>query len=155
MNVAVLMGRLTDTPELRTTPSGISVTTFTIAINRAYSKQSGERQADFIDIVAWRQTAEFVCKYFKKGQMIAVNGSIQTRSYTDKEGNKRRAFEVVANNVEFTESRNPNSTGTAGAAPAADESHHTAAPAAAEKASFEQGDDSSFAVIEGDEDLPF
>ena len=101
LNVAILMGRLVADPEIRHTPNDIAVTSFTIAVDRSYVKSGAERQADFIDIVAWRATAEFVCKYFRKGQMIAVQGSIQTRSYTDKDGNKRKAFEIVADNVHF------------------------------------------------------
>ena len=101
LNQVALMGRLTADPELRHTPNDVAVTTFTIAVNRSYVKQGAERQADFIDIVAWRNTAEFICRYFKKGQMMAVSGSIQTRTYTDKEGKNRKAFEIVADNVEF------------------------------------------------------
>ncbi len=103
-NLVVLTGRLTADPELKTTQSGISVTSFSIAVNRRY--RSGEEpQTDFINIVAWRQSAEFVAKYFKKGSMIGIEGSIQTRKYTDKNGNNRTAFEVVANNVQFVESK--------------------------------------------------
>ena len=106
LNVAIIMGRMVADPELRTTQSGISVTSFRIAVDRPYSsKDSGQRQADFIDIVAWRNTAEFVCKYFAKGQMIALQGRIQTRSYEDKQGNKRTAVEVVADNVNFCGSK--------------------------------------------------
>jgi len=103
LNVAVLMGRLVADPELRHTQSDIAVTSFTIAIDRSYQKPGADRQADFIDIVVWRSTAEFVCKYFSKGQLVAVQGSIQTRSYQDKEGNKRKAFEIVADEVHFAE----------------------------------------------------
>lgn len=106
LNKAILVGRLTADPELRQTPSGVFVTSFTIAVNRAYPKEKGEQQADFIDIVSWRGTAEFVCKYFKKGSAIGIDGSIQTRTYTDKEGNKRKAVEVLASNVSFVESKN-------------------------------------------------
>lgn len=102
-NVSVLMGRLVADPELRHTPNGVSVTSFTIAVDRFYVKQGEERQCDFIDIVAWRNTAEFVCKYFCKGQLVAVQGVIQTRIYTDKDGNKRKAVEIVADNVHFAE----------------------------------------------------
>ena len=87
------MGRLVADPELRQTPNGVSVITFTVAVDRNYSRDR-ERQTDFIDVVAWRQTAEFVSKYFSKGKMIIVEGSIQTRSYEDRNGNKRRAVEV-------------------------------------------------------------
>jgi len=98
MNVAVLMGRLVADPELKTTQSGKNVTAFRIAVNRRYEKDA----ADFIDIVAWEKTAEFVTRYFPKGSMIAVQGRIQTRNYEGKDGNKRTAFEVVADNVSFT-----------------------------------------------------
>lgn len=103
LNRAILMGRLTADPEHKQTPNGISVTSFSIAVERNFAdKTTGKRGADFINIVAWRQTADFVCKYFSKGRLIAIDGSIQTRSYEDKNGNKRTAFEVVAENVSFT-----------------------------------------------------
>ncbi|MBQ4153891.1 MAG: single-stranded DNA-binding protein [Clostridia bacterium] len=102
LNVVVLTGRLTADPELKTTESGVSLCYFSIAVERRY--RSGEdRIADFINITAWRSSAEFVSKYFKKGQMIAIEGSIQTRRYQDKEGKNRTAFEVVANNVQFAD----------------------------------------------------
>ena len=103
LNIVCMMGRLTADPELKHTPNGVAVTSFTLAVDRSYVKAGEERQTDFITVVAWRGTAEFVCKYFRKGQLMAVNGSIQTRGYTDKEGNKRKAFEVVADNVHFAE----------------------------------------------------
>lgn len=106
LNICALMGRIVADPELKTTQSGISVTSFRIAVDRNTVDSSGNRQTDFIDIVAWRTTAEFVCKYFTKGQMIALNGRIQTRSYEDKQGNKRTAVEVVADNVSFCGSKN-------------------------------------------------
>ena len=90
INNVVLMGRIGADPELRTTTAGNSITAFSIAVDRDYVKPGEERQADFIDIVAWRNTAEFICKYFQKGQMIAIQGSIQTRTYTDKQGNNRK-----------------------------------------------------------------
>ena len=105
LNVAVVMGRLVADPELRHTPSDVAVTSFTLAVDRSYVKSGTERQADFIDVVAWRSTADFVCKYFRKGQMMAVHGSIQTRTYTDKDGNKRRSAEVVADQVYFGDSK--------------------------------------------------
>lgn len=101
LNCAVIMGRLTAAPELRTTKSGLSVTTFSVAVDRAYAKPGEERQTDFINVVAWKQIAAFVTRYFEKGQMIAVQGSIQTRNYEDKNGNKRTAVEIVANSVSF------------------------------------------------------
>ena len=106
MNQIVLMGRLTRDPELRHTQTGTAVTSFSLAIDRGYTpKDGGERQTDFIDIVAWRNTAEFVSKYFTKGQMAAVTGRLQIRDWTDKDGNKRKSAEVVADNVYFTESK--------------------------------------------------
>ena len=105
INVAVIMGRLTADPELKTTPNGVSVTTFTVAVDRNYAPQGQERKTDFINVVAWRQTAEFVTKWFRKGQMIAVQGSIQTRNYEDRKGNKRTAVEIVADQVSFTGSK--------------------------------------------------
>jgi len=109
MNHIVLMGRLTRDPELRHTQSGTAVASFTLAVDRPYSgRDGGDRQTDFIDIVAWRGTADFVCRYFRKGQMMAVHGSIQTRTYTDKDGNKRKAFEIVASDVNFADSKREN-----------------------------------------------
>ena len=109
LNNVVLMGRLVADPELRHTPSNLPVTTFAIAVDRRYVKQGTERETDFIDIVAWRQTAEFITKYFRKGSMIAIQGSIQTRMYTDKNDNKRKAVEVVAENVSFCGSKRESS----------------------------------------------
>ena len=105
LNIACIMGRLTTDPELKHTQSGVAVTSFTLAVDRSYVKAGEERQTDFITVVAWRGTAEFVCKYFRKGQLMAVQGSIQTRNFTDKDGNKRKAFEVVADNVHFAEGK--------------------------------------------------
>lgn len=101
LNVSAIMGRLTADPELRHTQNNIAVTAFTVAVDRSYVKQGEDRQADFIDVVAWRSTAEFICKYFTKGKLIAISGAIQTRSYEDKNGNKRKATEIVANDVSF------------------------------------------------------
>ena len=101
INNVVLMGRLVAAPELRSTGTGISVTSFTLAVERAYAKSGEQRQADFIDCVAWRNTAEFITKYFQKGSMIAITGSIQTRNYEDKNGNKRKAVEILVDNASF------------------------------------------------------
>ena len=106
LNRAILMGRLTKDPTLRQTPNNVSVVTFTLAVDRNYQADKNNKQADFINIVAWRHTAEFVSKYFTKGQLVAVEGSIQTRSYQDKDGNNRTAFEVVADQVYFAEKKN-------------------------------------------------
>jgi single-strand DNA-binding protein len=103
LNVVALNGRLTAGVELRHTNSDIPVCQFTLAVDRSYVKQGQERQADFINIVCWRGTAEFASRYFVKGQLVAVEGSIQTRTYTDNQGVKRKAFEVVASNVHFAE----------------------------------------------------
>ena len=106
MNQIVIMGRLTRDPELRQTPSGVPVASFTLAVDRGYTPKDGsEKQTDFIDVVAWRNTGEFVSKYFVKGQMAAVTGRLQIRDWTDKDGNKRRSAEVVAESIYFTESK--------------------------------------------------
>jgi len=106
MNQIVIMGRLTRDPELRHTPNGVAVASFTLAVDRGFApKDGGEKQTDFIDVVAWRNTAEFISKYFVKGQMAAVTGRLQIRDWTDKDGNKRRSAEVVADNIYFTESK--------------------------------------------------
>ncbi len=124
LNHITIMGRLTRDPEMRRTASGVAVTNFTIACYRDFGgKDGGEKETDFIDCVAWRQTGEFVSKYFTKGRMAVVSGRLQIRSWTDKDGNKRKSAEVVADNVYFGDSKNStadNSTGTFGgyAAPA-------------------------------------
>lgn len=143
MNVVILVGRLTDNPELRHTNSNISVTRFSIAVDRNY-RSGEERQTDFINIVAWRQTADFITTYFKKGQRIAIEGSLRMNRFTDKDGNNRTTYEVVANNVHFVESKKD--SGNAGYAPAAEQS----APA-----SFSNSDSGDFAEIASDDDLPF
>jgi single-strand DNA-binding protein len=134
-NLVVLTGRLTADPELKTTANGIPVTTFSIAVDRRY-RSGEERQTDFINIVAWRQSAEFITKYFKKGNLIGIEGSIQTRRYQDKNGNNRTAFEVVTNNVQFVESKRDSVAG--------------------EPASFSNADINDFADLgDSDDDLPF
>lgn len=143
MNRVVLVGRLARDPELRTTPSGVSVCNFTVACDRRYT-QNGERQADFINCIAWRQSGEFVSRYFTKGNRIALEGSIQTRSWDDQNGNKRYATEVVVDHVEFAQSK-----GEGGYAP---QGMPSAAPVAAPSAP--SGDIDGFMPIE-EEDLPF
>ena len=101
MNQAILIGNLTRDPELSTTPSGVSVCRFSIAVNRNYKSADGQQETDFFNIVAWRAQADFCGKYLKKGRKIAVIGNIQNRSYDDKDGNKRYVTEIIANNVEF------------------------------------------------------
>jgi len=148
-NKAILIGRLTADPELKTIPSGASVCTFRIACDRRFSGKDGERKADFITIVAWRQTAEFVSKFFTKGKLIGIEGSIQTRDYTDKEGNKRTAFEVVADNCFFVGSKAESGGGSGSySAP-----HEDAAPAA--PVAYASGDAGDFEEVETDSDLPF
>lgn len=114
-NKVILGGRLTSDPELKTTPNGVSVTSFSLAVNRKYSGKGEEQQTDFINVTAWRGTAEFVTKFFRKGSSICVVGSIQTRSWTDNNGNKRYATDVVAYEVYFVDSK---SEGKAESAPA-------------------------------------
>ena len=114
LNHIVLMGRLTRDPELRRTGSGIAVTSFTVAVDRDFGgRDGGEKETDFIDCVAWRQTGEFVSKYFTKGSMIVVSGRLQIRNWNDKDGNKRRSAEVVADNVYFGESKRSSDAGSA------------------------------------------
>lgn len=147
MNVICLLGRLTADPELRHTANQVSVTSFTVAVDRRFVAQGQERQADFINIVAWRQTAEFITKYFRKGQRIAINGSLQSRSYTDKDGNKRTAYEVVADNAYFCESKPSGAS-----APQGD----SQIPAFGETApAFSTAAPSDFEEIAGDDELPF
>lgn len=135
INMVALMGRLTFEPEVRTTPSGVSVMHFQIACDRSYQRSGQDRQADFIDCVAWRQTAEFISRYFHKGSMIAVEGTLQTSSYTDKNGNQRKQVEVLANNVSFCGSKSETS-GAAGS-------------------QVEPNNSSDFDEIPDDDDLPF
>lgn len=144
LNVICLMGRMVHDPEVKYTQNGAAVTTFAIAVERNRAGQDGNRPVDYIDVVAWQKTAEFVGKYFRKGAMIAVNGSLQTRSYEDKEGKKRKVFEVVADNVHFGGAKND-----AGREPVgdADDSQFVAKPAQEQQLS-------GFTAVETD-DLPF
>lgn len=114
LNKIILMGRLTRNPELRQTGSGTPVASFTLAVDRDFKSQGGDKETDFIDIVAWRNTADFVSKYFSKGRMAIVEGRLQIRSWTDKDGNKRKAAEVVADNVYFGDSKKSDSDGFGG-----------------------------------------
>ena len=144
MNNVSLIGRLTADPELKTTQSGISTVRFSIAVDRTYTKQGEEKQADFINIVAWRQTAEFICKYFSKGRRIAITGRIQTGSYTDRDGNKRYTFDVIAENVEFCDKKQESSGGGAETTPSTQ----------AKRAAIPDNID-DIVDMPGDEDLPF
>ena len=114
LNKIFIMGRLTRDPELRRTQSGTPVTSFSLAVDRDYKSQSGEKETDFIDVVAWRSTAEFVSKYFTKGRMAVVEGRLQIRAWQDKDGNNRRSAEVVADNVYFGDSRRDSDSGNGG-----------------------------------------
>ena len=159
LNVVALMGRLVADPELRHTPQGVSVTTFTIAVDRSFVRQGEQRQADFIDIVCWRSSAEFVCKYFQKGSLIVIDGSIQTRQYQDKNGNNRTAVEIVANNINFAGPKN-SSGSTGGGASYGSQPRQNAQPAARPSnieavPSYSAGDTDDFAVIDDSDDLPF
>ena len=116
LNKIFLMGRLTRDPELRRTASGTAVTSFSLAVDRDFKSQNGEKETDFIDVVAWRSTAEFVSKYFTKGRMAVVEGRLQIRDWTDRDGGKRRSAEVIADNVYFGDSRREGA-GDFGAAP--------------------------------------
>lgn len=149
LNVVALMGRLTADPELRTTPSGVSVCRFTLAVDRNYAKAGTERQADFINCIAWRSTAEFISKYFVKGQLIALDGSIQTGSYTDNNGNKRYTFEVVANNVNFTGDRRDGGGSRTGGYNSAPRQDTAPAP------TYSSGSSGDFQEMPLDDDLPF
>lgn len=152
LNRIVIMGRLTRDPELRRTQNGTAVTSFSVAVDRDFkSRESGEKATDFIDVVAWRQTAEFVCQYFTKGRMAVVEGRLQILDWTDKDGGKRRSAEVVADNVYFGDSKRDggdNSGYNPGYAPAP--ASHSAAP------SNFSASGSDFAEIgEDDGELPF
>ena len=154
LNHITIMGRLTRDPELRRTGSGTAVASFTLAVDRDFGKnENGERETDFIDCVAWRQTGEFVSKYFTKGRMAVVSGRLQIRSWNDKDGNKRRTAEVVADNVYFGDSRRDGDGGsfggnTYGSAPAAPSFGGYSAPASAPASDFAMLDDD-------DAQLPF
>lgn len=141
LNIAVLMGRFCSDPELKQTQSGISVTSFTLACDRSYCKQGQERQTDFIDIVCWRGLADHVCKWFHKGQLCAVQGSIQTRTYTDKEGVKRKAFEIVADQVHFAEPKR--------------DARNKSTYQPAETAPNVSAENDDFQSVPSDDDLPF
>ena len=151
LNHIVLMGRLARDPELRRTQSGVSVTSFRLACDRDFRTQSGEKETDWIDVVAWRGTAEFVSKYFQKGRRAIVEGRLQTRDWTDKEGNKRTAVEVVADNIYFGDSKRDGAPAGGFDTPAYDAPAYSA-PAGGFAAPVGGG----FAEIEEEDgDLPF
>lgn len=175
-NKIILIGRLVAEPELRQTPSGTSVCTFRIAVQRQYARNGAERQTDFFDIVAWQQRADFVTRFFHKGNMIGVDGRLETREFTDRNNQQRRVYEVTAENLFFVESKssaNSSAGGSAfaGNAPASGgsygapagssygSSNYGSAPAPANtgnnSSSFASGDFGDFQEIDSDEDLPF
>ena len=139
LNRITITGRMTRDPELRATQSGISVTSFSIANQRSYKNNSGERETDFFDVVAWRNTAEFVTKYFSKGSLVTVDGRLETRKFTDKQGNERKAVEIIADNVFFGDSKNEprDATPATSAADAPGFEPDFSAPAAGCAADFE------------------
>ena len=140
-NRSIIVGRFTSDPELKITPSGVEVCSFTLAVDRPFKSQSGEKQTDFINCVAWRNTAEFLSRYFQKGSAALVEGSIQVRQYTDKNGNKRTAWEIVADNVRFVESKGSNES--------------RPAPKHADSGTISAPNDQDFTEIEDNGDLPF
>ena len=153
LNRIIIMGRLVRDPELRTTQSGTPVTSFTLAVDRDFkSRDSGEKSTDFIDVVAWRQTAEFVCKYFTKGRMAVAEGRLQIREWKDRDGNNRRTAEVVADNVYFGDSRRDAEGAGSYSAPSA----YGSAPAYGGGYAQPSHEPSGFAEIDDqDGDLPF
>ena len=159
LNVVAIIGRLVADPELKTTQQGTSVCSFRIACDRNFARQGEQRQADFIDIVAWRAQAEFVCKYFQKGSLIAIEGNLQTRQYQDKNGNKRTAVEVVANNISFAGSKAADKPVTASYEQQTAKTHVREANAAHSvlqaAPAYDQGNMDDFATISDDGDLPF
>ena len=141
LNKIFIMGRLTRDPELRRTQNGTAVAGFALAVDRDYKNADGTKETDFIEVVAWRSTAEFVCKYFAKGRMAVVEGRLQIRDWTDKDGNKRRSAEVIADNVYFGDSKK--------------EGDSSGGYRAAGKAVDVAPDEAEFSEIDDEEDLPF
>ena len=151
LNKVVLAGRITADPELKQTPAGVSVLRFTLAVNRRFSRnnEQGEQQTDFITMVAWRQTAEFISKYFKKGSAICVTGSIQTRTWQDQQGQKRYATDVVVDDAMFVDARNESGNGGAQGSYVPDA--YNATPSYSSNA----GSAPNFEELNTDDDLPF
>lgn len=150
INVVAIMGRLVADPELKTTPAGINVCTFRIACDRSFVRQGQQRQADFIDVVAWRHNADFLCKHFAKGQLVAVQGRLQTRQYQDRNGNNRTAVEVVAESLSFAgSSKKPGGQAVDDGGEAPPSSRSDSAPG------YSQGSAEDFEIIEDSDDLPF
>ena len=155
LNKVILMGRITTDLELKKTSSGISVTSFSIAVDRTYVKQGEERKTDFINCVAWNKQAEFICKYFGKGSLIAIEGELQTRQYQAKDGSNRHITEVVVSNVYFTgERREQNNSGYNSYAPANNQPVYQQAPVQEQQTSYSNGT-SDFEEMSLNDDLPF
>jgi len=153
LNHIIIMGRMTRDPELRRTQSGLAGASFALACDRDYKPPDGERETDFVNCVAWRSTAEYICKYFPKGRMAIVTGRLQVRSYTDRDGNKRTAAEVVTENIYYGDYSKPASLQAGGALPGEDKPTGAAAGFAAWD-EFQSG--GAFAMLDdGEEDLPF
>ena len=141
LNNCILMGRLTHAPEMRTTGNGTNVLSFTLAVERSYQAKGEEKKADFIDCVAWRNNADFIARYFGKGDMIAVIGELQTRTYTDKDDNKRKAVEIVVSSASFCGGKNNGGN-----------ANETAEPVVT---AYSNGSNADFIEISGDDDIPF
>ena len=165
LNRVILMGRMVSDPELKTTNSGLSVTNFSIAVDRSYVRSGEERKTDFFDIVCWRQQAEFVCRYFGKGAMIAIEGQLQTRTYQAKDGTNRYVVEVVADNVSFTGEKRDYSGGgynnqsygnqySQPQQPQQTQQYQEPAPQPAQP-SYQSGTNADFQDMPLDDDLPF
>lgn len=160
-NKVILIGNLCADPELKTTQNGVSVTSFSLAVGRRYTGKDQEPQTDFITVVAWRNTAEFICKYFGKGKAILIVGSIQTRSWTDNDGNKRYATEVVAEEAQFVEKKGDATSPVNGSnSPSNGTSHqtyqgYTEGGNSSSKPYSSQGNGAEFEEMSSDEDLPF
>jgi len=161
LNRVILMGRLTADPDYRTTQSGATLARFTLAVERDFSGQGAERKTDFLDVITWRSTADFVSKYFRKGQLVAVQGSVQVDNYTDREGNKRRSWNVVADQVYFAEGRRDNGNQQNNydysrydrmTPPPAPQTQQTSYNEPAN--SYSSGDEGDFTPVD-DDDLPF
>ncbi len=164
LNCIILQGRLVADPELRQTPQGAQLATFRIACDRSFARQGEQRQADFFSVTAWRASAEFVCKYFHKGDMILVEGRLQTRTYQDKDTGKNvTAYDIVANNINFCGGRNGGNGGNGGYSNNSYGGYNTGAPAAPdysrpamqEAPAYSAGNADDFAIIDDSTDLPF
>ena len=155
INRAVIVGRLVAEPELRYTPNNVAVLSFTVACGRNYASRDGQRQTDFIDCVAWRNQAEFISKYFHKGNLIGLEGRIETRTYQDKNGNNRKAVEVIIDSVSFVESKNAASSYQNAAPFPTEPPAPSAAASANAPVNYASGDADDFQEIDMDDDLPF